>query len=52
MQQRFFLDQVASKLGLRRPEDWYTTTANTVLQMGGSFIKNQYRGSLIKGNLS
>jgi hypothetical protein len=47
--QRLFFDQIAAKLGILKPSDWYTVSAQTAISLGGSFINNQYKGSLING---
>jgi hypothetical protein len=47
--QKLFFDQMASKLGIRKPEDWYVVSRGTVLQMGGSFVNSHYGGSLVRG---
>jgi hypothetical protein len=49
--QRKMMDNLAIKFNIQKPEDWYKVNVQTVLQeAGGSFIKNLYGGSLIKGN--
>jgi hypothetical protein len=49
LNQRIFLDQLAEKLKVKKPEDWYNVTVNTVLQHGGSFVKTNYNTSLVRG---
>jgi hypothetical protein len=47
--QRVFLDQLATKLNIQKPEDWYSIRPDTVKTMGGSFVYTHYNGSLIEG---
>jgi hypothetical protein len=47
--QRQFFDQLASKLHIRQPQDWFRVTCKTVLNEGGHFVRNFYKGSVIKG---
>jgi hypothetical protein len=47
-QQRSFLDQLAVKLNIQKPEDWYHVRRETVMKMGGTFVAQH--GSLTKGN--
>jgi hypothetical protein len=47
--QKIFLDNLASKLNIQHPEDWYRVTTKMVLAEGGTFIRDHYNGSLIKG---
>jgi hypothetical protein len=47
--QRKFFDEVASKLNIQKPEDWYRVTGKTVIKFGGHFIKRFYNGSLVSG---
>jgi hypothetical protein len=49
--QRSFFDQLAAKLNIQKPEDWYTVHLVTVLKEGGSFVKEYYNGSIIKGKV-
>jgi hypothetical protein len=46
---RLFFDQLANKLNLKRPEDWYRVTSHTVVKEGGHFIKTYYNGSVVQG---
>jgi hypothetical protein len=46
--QRLFFDKLASKLGLQKPEDWYSVSVDTVMKMGGWFIAHHH-GSLMRG---
>jgi hypothetical protein len=49
--QQQFLDQLAVKLNIRKPEDWYRVTSKRALEEeGGHFIRDYYSGSLVKGN--
>jgi hypothetical protein len=45
--QRSFLDQLAIKLNIHKPEDWNSVTSATVSTMGGSFLR--YYGSIKRG---
>jgi hypothetical protein len=47
--QRQFFDQLASKLNIQRPEQWYTVKWDTILEAGGTFVSNYYKGSVTKG---
>jgi hypothetical protein len=47
--QRAFFDEIARSLNFKKPEDWYSVTADIILQRGGSFIKTYYNGSYIAG---
>ena len=46
--QRKFFDDLAVKLHITKPEDWYSVSTKTLLEHDGSFIKTYY-GSLIQG---
>jgi hypothetical protein len=48
--QRQFFDTLAKSLNVNNWEDWYSVSAGQVVRRGGTFIKNYYRGSMIKGN--
>jgi hypothetical protein len=48
--QRAFMDRLAVKYDVKKPEDWKRVFAKTVLKEGGTFVKDQYNGSLTKGN--
>jgi hypothetical protein len=48
--QKAFLDQLAIKLNIQKPEDWYKVTSQLVLEKGGSFLAKYYNYSLIRGN--
>jgi hypothetical protein len=47
--QRLFMDQLAIKLNIQSPEDWYNVSCKTVIKEGGSFVAYHYNGSLIQG---
>jgi hypothetical protein len=47
--QKKFLDQLAVKWNIRKPEDWHYVTVEMVLKEGGNFIISQYSGSLQRG---
>jgi hypothetical protein len=49
--QREFFDELAEKLNIQKPEDWYSVRVDTVRQHGGSFLVNQYNNSLIRGKV-
>jgi hypothetical protein len=49
--QRFFFDQLAKTLNIKKPEDWYHVRVKTVIKHGGYFVSNYYTGSLIRGIL-
>jgi hypothetical protein len=49
--QRSFLTQLALKLKIKKPEDWYTIPVKTVVDEGGWFIQKYYSGSLILGKI-
>jgi hypothetical protein len=49
--QRQFFDNLAIKMNIKRPEDWYRVTRQTVLDEGGNFIVRHYRGSHLRGEL-
>jgi hypothetical protein len=46
--QKDFLDRLAIKLNIQKPEDWIKVSTKLVLNEGGHFLK-KYDGSLIKG---
>jgi hypothetical protein len=47
--QRAFFDQLAIKLNIKKPEDWYVVKTQTVLDEGGNFIISYYNSTLILG---
>jgi hypothetical protein len=47
--QRSFFDQLAIKLNIQKPEDWYHVTTQLVVDEGGSFVTTLYKGSLAEG---
>jgi hypothetical protein len=47
--QRRFLDDLAVKLNIKSPEDWYSVKVETVVKLGGTFITRHYDGSLVRG---
>jgi hypothetical protein len=49
--QRAFFDQLAKKLDISKPADWYHISAETVQKLGGAFVHYQYNDSLVKGKL-
>jgi hypothetical protein len=49
--QRTFMDQLAVKLNIQKPEEWYNVTCNTVYQEGAWFVQMYYGGSLLQGKL-
>jgi hypothetical protein len=49
--QRTFFNQLAVKLNIQHPEDWYKVHKKTVINFGGTFIDSSlYGGSIRKGN--
>jgi hypothetical protein len=42
--QRSFFDQLAVKLNVKKPEDWYSVGLETICKNGGSFIMTRYKG--------
>jgi hypothetical protein len=50
--QRSFLDHLAVKLNIQKPQDWYKVHSGRVVKEGGSFISKYYDGSLKKGMTS
>jgi hypothetical protein len=49
LHQKVFFDQLAVKLHIQRPEDWYGVSTKTVMEKGGTFL-SQYNNSLVQGN--
>jgi hypothetical protein len=49
--QRGFMDQLAVKFDVKKPEDWYKVTLKMAIDAGGSFISNYYQSSLVRGKL-
>jgi hypothetical protein len=47
--QRTFFENLASKLNIQKPEDWYKVSIETFVQHGGAFVNNYYQGSLVRG---
>jgi hypothetical protein len=47
--QKAFLDKLAIKLNIQKPEDWTKVTTNMAVKEGGHFIDRYYKGSLAKG---
>jgi hypothetical protein len=48
-QQRKFFDELAVKLNIKKPEDWYAVSNATVTENGGWFLNYYYNGSLLRG---
>lgn len=46
---RLFFDEIASRVGVTKPEDWYSVPTHSVIALGGSFVNTEYHGSLTKG---
>jgi hypothetical protein len=46
--QRLFLDQLAIKWNIQKPEDWKKFTTTSLLKEGGRFVGHYY-GSLANG---
>jgi hypothetical protein len=49
---RNFLDQLAIKWNIQKPQDWYKVTSRMAVNQGGTFIVSVYNGSLIRGTVS
>jgi hypothetical protein len=49
--QRLFFDDLAKKLNITKPEDWYSISSRTVKQNGGHFL-SKYNTSVIQGTIS
>jgi hypothetical protein len=49
--QKEFLDQLAVKWNIQKPEDWHKVTIDMVLKEGGNFIVSYYNGSLQQGTV-
>jgi hypothetical protein len=47
--QRAFMDQLAIKLDIKKPEDWYKVTTRMVVNEGGGFVISYYNGSVKQG---
>jgi hypothetical protein len=47
--QRHFFEQLAIKLNIQKPEDWYGVLRSTILKEGAYFVSSYYNGSLVKG---
>ena len=47
--QREFLDDLAVRLKITKPEDWKSIKPKDVIQKGGSFLRKYYRSSLSQG---
>jgi hypothetical protein len=47
--QRSFMDTLAKKLNIQKPEDWYKVTVKAAKKEGATFIKTIYKDSLIQG---
>jgi hypothetical protein len=48
--QRQFFDELASKLNIKKLDDWNNVKVQTVLDSGAWFVKRYHGGSLLKGN--
>jgi hypothetical protein len=48
--QKIFFDQLAVKLNIQKPEDWYMVTNQVIRYHGGHFLSKYYKNSLIAGN--
>ncbi len=46
--QRLFLDNLAKKLNIKDPKDWYFVSTRQVHALGGHGLLNYYKGSLIQ----
>lgn len=45
--QREFFSEVATKFGIKNPEDWGKVTYKQIMKLGGSSLLNQYSSSLL-----
>jgi hypothetical protein len=51
--QRAFLERIAKKYDVQKPEDWYKIQAKGLLKEDGGYLINAYyNGSLVQGNSS
>ncbi len=46
--QRNFMEQLAKKLQITKPEDWYKLTKTILRDHGGSSLSLKYNGSIMK----
>jgi hypothetical protein len=47
--QREFFDNVSKSLGIDAPDGLLTVGTTRLVQLGGSFIRDRYNGSLLQG---
>jgi hypothetical protein len=47
--QRKFMDELAVKLGVSQPDDWYKIRFSVIAKSAPSIIGPYYRGSVIQG---
>jgi hypothetical protein len=47
--QRRFFEEAAVKLNIKKPDDWYDVSVDTVRKLGGTFINFHYNGSIVRG---
>jgi hypothetical protein len=47
--QRTFFDQLAVKLNIKNPQDWFNVTLRTIQNEGAYFVTRYYNSSLIQG---
>jgi hypothetical protein len=48
--QKAFLDELAVKLNVKKPEDWYSVVTSQIEKNGGVSLLRYYRGSFRRGN--
>ncbi len=46
--ERYLLSNLAKKLHIRTPSDWYRVSKCDIMEHGGAELLNQYNGSLVK----
>ena len=47
--QRKFFDELAIKWKINSPHDWKSVRVKSIIQEGGYFLYNQYKGNLVRG---
>jgi hypothetical protein len=46
--QKDFMDQLATKMQIKKPEDWYKVSSDNIKRNGGAGLVDFYDGSLYK----
>jgi hypothetical protein len=49
--QKAFFEKLATKLNIKKPEDWNKVTTELVKKEGGGFVNRYYSSSVIQGNI-